>query len=71
MQQIGYFRAGGSVETTATEISNNPEQLAEAVVLNYLALHNEKGLLDQVLPNHRIGSAAPVEDLIAFDKIRG
>ena len=70
-QQIGYFRPNGGVETNATEISNNPESLAEAVVANYLALHGEESLLDTVLPGHRIGSAAPVQDVIAFDSIRG
>ena len=69
-QQIGYFRPDGSVETNATEISNNPESLSEAVVANYLALHGEEGDLDTVLPGHRIGSAAPVQDVIAFNTIR-
>jgi hypothetical protein len=69
-QQIGHFRADGSVETNASEISNNPESLAEAVVANYLALHGEESQLDAVLPGHRIGSAAPVQDLIAFNTIR-
>ena len=45
--------------------------LTEAVILNYLALHNEKSRLDEVLPGHTIGTAAPSDDLIAFDKIRG
>ena len=31
-QQIGYFRDSGSVETGATRISNNVEQLAQAIV---------------------------------------
>ena len=69
-QQIGHFRSDGSVETNATEISNNPEALTEAVVANYLALHGELGMLDAVLPGHRIGSAAPISDLIAFTNIR-
>jgi hypothetical protein len=70
-QQIGWFRPSGGVDTNATEISNNPESLAEAVVANYLALHGEETLLDSVLPGHQIGSAAPVQDVIAFDSIRG
>jgi hypothetical protein len=69
-QQIGHFRPDGSVETNASEISNNPESLAEAVVANYLALHGEESQLDAVLPGHQIGSAAPVQDLIAFNTIR-
>lgn len=69
-QQIGHFRPDGSVETSATEVANNPESLAEAVVANYLALHGDELLLDTVLPGHQIGSAAPVQDLIAFNNIR-
>jgi hypothetical protein len=69
-QQIGHFRADGSVETNASEISNNPEALTEAIVANYLALHGELGLLDAVLPGHRIGTAAPIGNLIAFSSIR-
>jgi hypothetical protein len=69
-QQIGQFKADGSVEIGITEVDNNPAALTEAVVLNYLALHNEKNRLAMVLPGHTIGTASPVDDLIAFDKIR-
>jgi hypothetical protein len=70
-QQIGWYRQDGSAETGATEISNNPESLAEAVVANYLALHGEgQAELDAAIPGHRIGSAAPVQDLIGFGNIR-
>jgi hypothetical protein len=70
-QQIGWFRPDGSVETSATEISNNPESLAEAVVANYLALHGEgEAELDLAVPGRSIGSAAPIQDLIAFGNIR-
>jgi hypothetical protein len=70
-QQIGFFNSDGSVEIGINEIDNNPTALTEAAVLNYLALHNEKDRLDEVLPDHTIGTAAPADDLIAFDKIRG
>lgn len=70
-QQIGWFRPDGSVETNATEISNNPESLAEAVVANYLALHGEgQAELDAAIPGHRIGSAAPLQNLIGMPNIR-
>lgn len=69
-QQIGWFRSDGSVETNASEISNNPESLAEAIVANYLALHGEIANLDAAIPGHRIGSAAPIQDVIAFTNIR-
>jgi len=70
-QQIGWFRPSGSVETAATRVSNNVERLAEAIVLNYLALHNEVSRLAEVLPNHGLGaSAAEIDRLVAFQPIR-
>jgi hypothetical protein len=69
-QQIGYFRDTGSIETAATVVSNNVDQLAEAVVLNYMALHNDQGRFSMVLPNQGLGStAADLDALIAFAPI--
>jgi hypothetical protein len=67
-QQIGHFRPSGSLETGATRIANNVEQLVEAVVLNYLALHNETGRSATVLPSHGLGNQLDV--LTAFQPIR-
>jgi hypothetical protein len=68
--QIGWFRANGDLETGATRVSNNVDRLAEAIVLNYLALHGEVGRLAQVLPGHGLGSAAEIDGLVAFAPIR-
>jgi hypothetical protein len=70
-QQLGHFRASGSVETNGTTPgANSPNLLAEMCVLNYLALHNEIGRLSEVLPNHSLGStAADFEKLVAFNAI--
>jgi len=69
-QQIGYFRDTGSIETAATVVSNNVDQLAEAIVLNYMALHNDVGRFSLVLPNHGLGSTATdLDKLIAFAPI--
>lgn len=68
--QIGYFRPTGSIETAATAISNNVNQLAEAVVLNYMALSNDVGRFSQVLPNHGLGpNATDLDALTAFQPI--
>lgn len=67
-QQLGFFRADGSLETAATPISNNVDQLAEAIVLNYLALNNEVGRFRQVLPNATL-PASSLDSLIAFQPI--
>ena len=68
--QIGYFRPNGSVETAATRVSNNVALLAECIVLNYLALHDEVGRLAEVLPNHGLGQGAELDSLVAFAPIR-
>jgi hypothetical protein len=69
--QIGWFRPSGSLETSASRVSNNVEQLVQAVVLNYLALHGEAGRLNLVLPGHSLGgSAAELDALTAFAPIR-
>jgi hypothetical protein len=68
--QIGFYRMNGSVETAATRVSNQVDLLAEAVVLNYLALHNDVGRLAQVLPRHGLGSGAELDRLVAFQPIR-
>lgn len=38
--------------------------LAQAVVLNYLALHNDVGQLGSVLPGHGLGSGGQLDALI-------
>ncbi len=68
-QQIGYYRANGSIETSATAVSNNVQQLAEAVVLNYLALHNDQGRFAQVLPTQGLGPSSGWDQYIAFQSI--
>jgi hypothetical protein len=69
-QQIGYFRPTGSVETASSRAANNVEQLVQTIVLNYLALHDEVGRFDEVLPNHQLGDPTDRDDLIAFQPIR-
>jgi len=66
--QIGYFRPDGSVETAASAVANNVTLLAEAVVLNYLALHNRVGDFASVLPMNGLGGA--LDALTAFAPIR-
>jgi hypothetical protein len=68
-QQIGWFRASGSLETAASRVSNNVDLLAEAIVLNYLALHGEVGRLDAVLPGHGLGSGSVRDALVAFQPL--
>ena len=67
--QIGYFRPNGSVETASSAVANNVALLAEAAVLNYLALHNRVGDFASVLPMNGLGSGASFNSLIAFKPI--
>ena len=64
--QVGWFRATGNVETAATRISDDVNLLAQAIVLNYLALHNLTGTLNTVLPGQGLGSGSQLDPLIAF-----
>ncbi len=54
-QQLGAFRANGSVDTASSPFANSVTQLAELVVLNYLALHGEEAQFGMVLSNPRLG----------------
>ncbi len=69
-QQLGWFRPSGNVETGASRVANNVAQLAQAVVLNYLALHDELGRFDAVLPGHGLGTPTDRDALVAFQPIR-
>lgn len=68
-QQIGFFKANGSLETTATPISNNVDQLASAIVLNYMALNNDVSKFAQAVPTNGLGAPSTWDKLIAFQPI--
>lgn len=68
-QQIGYFRADGSVETASSPAANNVNLLVETVILNYLALHGEQSKFAGLFPNHGLGNAALMDSLTAFSPI--
>ena len=68
-QQLGYFRADGSVETAATPAANNVNLLVETVLLNYMALHGEQGNFTTLFPNHGLGSNQLRDSLMAFAPI--
>jgi len=59
-QQIGRFRADGSVDTTSSPAANNVNLLVNTVLLNYMALNSATGISDfaTTFPNH--GLAATV-----------
>ena len=67
-RQIGYFRSTGNVETAANSVANNPEALAQMVILNYMALHGEEGNFTTLFPNSAIQT--DMASLIGFTQIR-
>jgi hypothetical protein len=68
-QQLGYFRADGSVETSATPAANQVNLLVETVILNYMALHGDEGNFSSLFPNHGLGNVNLRDNLTAFNKI--
>lgn len=68
-QQIGFFRADGSVETAASPAANNVNLLVETVILNYMALHGEQANFPTLFPTHGLGNAGLIDSLTAFDPI--
>jgi hypothetical protein len=68
-QQLGAFRANGSVDTAASPFANSVTTLAELVVLNYLALHGEEAMFGAVLSNPSLGTGAAAAPYIAFNRI--
>jgi hypothetical protein len=68
-QQLGWFRADASVETSATPAANQVNLLVETVILNYMALHGEQASFASLFPNHGLGNAALMDSLTAFNSI--
>ena len=66
-QQIGFMRADGSVETSATPAGSNVNLLVQMILLNYMALHNEHGRYAEVFGNNPV--AAQQDLYTAFEPI--
>jgi hypothetical protein len=67
-RQVGHFRSTGTVETNANSVANNPEALAQMVILNYMALHGEEGNFNSLFPGNALQS--DMANLLAFTQIR-
>jgi hypothetical protein len=69
--QIGYFKDSGSLELSATRVSNSVETLSKMGALNYMALHGEESSFDALIPNSGLPTVGAERDaLIAFQRIR-
>jgi hypothetical protein len=73
--QIGNFNSDGSINTTGSPAGNNVPNLAQMVVLNYMALHSANAINEfpMLYPapnlNNTLGSGTALEPLIAFNPI--
>jgi hypothetical protein len=69
-QQIGYFRADGSVETASSPAANNVNLLVETVILNYMSLNGDRANFANLFTGFgNPPSAAFLDSLIAFDTL--
>ncbi len=72
--QLGYYRPGGDIETTAAPYSNNVDLLAYTCVLNYMALHSDVAGFEREFTSQGLGlglgSGAALDSSIAFAPIR-
>ncbi|VAW77266.1 FIG00785185: hypothetical protein [hydrothermal vent metagenome] len=65
-QQIGFFRADGSVDTASSPAANNVNLLVETVILNYMALNGDRGLYSGLFSGI---SPALIDTMTAFDTL--
>ncbi|NKF50671.1 general secretion pathway protein GspF [Shewanella sp. WXL01] len=68
-QQIGFMRDDASVDTASAPSANNVNLLVDTVLLNYMALHGEQGMFNQVAPRQGLGPNAMLDALTAFQPI--
>ncbi len=67
-QQIGYFRADGSVETNSSPAANNVNLLVETVILNYMSLNGDRANFGNLFTGFgNPPSASFLDSLTAFD----
>jgi hypothetical protein len=75
--QLGYFNPDGSQNTSSSPAGNNVPNLAQMVVLNYMALHSADAISQwptlYAAPNlnNGLGTGSALEPLIAFQPLAG
>jgi hypothetical protein len=68
-QQIGWFTAGGAVDTSSSPAANSVTQIPETMLLNYMALLGQAGNFSTVFPQQGLGSAQVQQSMTAFAPI--
>ena len=69
-QQIGWFTADGSVDSTSSPAANSVMQIPEVMLLNYMALHGKAQVFNQFFPQQGLGSSTAQAALTAFAPIK-
>jgi hypothetical protein len=78
--QIGNFNPDGSLNTSGSPAANNVFNLAQMVVLNYMALHGAQASFPSLYPgpgvtgpnlNNTLGTGSALDALISFQPLAG
>jgi hypothetical protein len=71
--QLGYYNSDGGLNTTGSPAGNNVFNLAQMVVLNYMALHGDQAKFPTLYPapnlNNTLGTGTALDGLIAYAPI--
>jgi hypothetical protein len=71
--QLGYYNSDGGLNTTGSPAGNNVFNLAQMVVLNYMALHGDQAKFPTLYPapnlNNTLGTGSALDALIAYAPI--
>jgi hypothetical protein len=71
--QIGNFNSDGSLNTSGSPAGNNVFNLAQMVVLNYMALHGAQAGFPTLYPapnlNNTLGTGSALDSLIAYQQL--
>jgi hypothetical protein len=71
--QLGYFNSDGGLNTTGSPAGNNVFNLAQIVVLNYMALHGDTAKFPTLYPapnlNNTLGSGTALDSLVMYQPI--
>ncbi len=68
-QQVGWFRADGSVDTASSPAANNVNLLVNTLLLNYMALNGDRGNFESLFPGHGLGNSASLDRLMVFEPL--
>jgi hypothetical protein len=68
-QQIGQFRADGSVDTASSPAANNVNLLVNTLLLNYMALNGDRAGFEGLFPGHGLGNVSSVDSLVVFEPL--